>query len=67
MSLQQTKAEQPATDQQEALPAASAAQTSAVEGTVSGEEGAAAHAVYDSLRTALPTALASTADSPVCL
>lgn len=73
--LQQDKAEQPATDQHKAPPLASAASSSAVEGTVSGQEGTAAQRVYESLRTALPaalptalpTALASTADSPVCL
>ena len=65
--LQQAKAEQPTTDQRKPLLATSAAQTSAVDGIVSGEEGAAAHAVYNSLRTTLLTALASTADSPVCL
>ena len=53
--------------QHKPLLAASAAQTSAVNGILPGQEGAAAHAVYDSLRTTLPTALASTADSPVCL
>ncbi|KAL3130118.1 hypothetical protein ABBQ38_008433 [Trebouxia sp. C0009 RCD-2024] len=70
--LQQDKAEQPATDQHKAPPLASAASSSAVEGTVSGQEGTAAQRVYESLRTALPaalptalpTALASTADSP---
>ena len=67
--LQHSKAEQPVTDQHKALPAASAAQSSAVEGTVSGEEGGAAHTMYQCLRTSLPRpeALASTAESPVCL
>ena len=66
MWLQQAKTEQPTTDQHKSLLAASAAQTSAVDDIVFGEEGAAAHAVYDNLRTTLPTALASTADSLVC-
>ena len=54
MLLQHSKAQQPATGQHKALPAASAAQSNVVEGTISGGEGGAAHAMHESLRTTLP-------------